>query len=155
MKSLEMVLKEIAKYNSPHQRVVVLVGNDHYYDTTPDGAYVAIGDTSGFMVTSINDDAATERWLPVIINCIQFEEGGKMKVKDILSKLEEGRDVLIFKASSRYTDKDHRVFAWYLRVFYDDENSSLELSAVPNEVMEMPVISIEIDDMVHMFQLIV
>lgn len=70
MKSLEVVLQEIAKYNSPYQRVVIWVNNDYYFDTTPDGAYVAIGDMSGMVVTSTDDSYATEGWLPIIIHCI-------------------------------------------------------------------------------------
>lgn len=70
MKALETVLEEISKYNSPYQRVAIWIDNDRYFDTTPDGARVAIGDLSKLMVKSINDDYATEKWLPIIINCV-------------------------------------------------------------------------------------
>lgn len=74
MRSLEVVLQEMKKYDSPSQRVVVYVnGFDHYFDTTVDGAHVAIGDMSKLSVKSVDDHNATERWLPVIIDCVTTE----------------------------------------------------------------------------------
>ena len=71
MKSLEQYLNEMMKHGSPYQRVVIWVdGFDYYYDTTVDGARVAVAeDMSKLMVERTNDDAAEARWLPVMIYC--------------------------------------------------------------------------------------
>lgn len=67
-----------------------------------------------------------------------------MTVKDLLCKLkEDGTEVVIFKTSYRH--EDDTTFAWFMRIFYDNENGSLELSAVPNEVMKMDVLSFTVD----------
>lgn len=69
-----------------------------------------------------------------------------MKVKDITSKLKnDGTEVVIFKKSYRHADEEDAPYAWYMRIYFDDENSSLELGAVPNDVMELDVLLMSVD----------
>lgn len=69
-RNLEEVLQELRRYGSPYQRVVIWVDDfDHFYDTTVDGAHVAIGDMSKLMVESVNNDNTAEKWEPVMIYC--------------------------------------------------------------------------------------
>ena len=70
IKTLANVIQELKKYGNPYQRIVIFVDGDYYFDTTVDGAYVAVGDMSKLKVVSVDDDKATEKWLPILIHCV-------------------------------------------------------------------------------------